>query len=497
MESLLLSFIIFLPAFIAIILMITTKDITSVRNIAFVTTVIVFVLVLKLYLEFEPSSGLQFVTNVSWIETYGINYYIGLDGFSLTILMLIALLIPTSYLLLWEGRTKSYWINMLLVQSGVTGALLSLDVVLFYFFWETMLLPIFLIIGIYGSENKVFSTIKVTIYTMFGSLLMFIAIMYLGVLHYNEFGFWSFAFDRFTQITQVSYEVKLLLFLAFVIAFAIKIPLFPFHTWIMSTYANAPTGGVFILSSIMAKLGIYAVVRFLIPIFPDIYVEYASWFVIISLFGLIYFGIAALMQDDIKRMFAYSSASHLSLIAAGVFSLNQYGINGGLYLVIAHAIATGGLFLLVGIINYRTKCRSIKDLGGIASKAPIFTFFFAIFLFANIGLPGTSGFTSELLIIIGIYKFSPMMGVVAATTVLIAATFMLWMFQRAILQKPENNLNLNKKMRDLKTKEIFGLIPWVILIFLMGIYPEPFIDKFEPAVLHYVNDILHMKGATQ
>ncbi|MEZ4694423.1 MAG: NADH-quinone oxidoreductase subunit M, partial [Aliarcobacter sp.] len=421
--------------------------------------------------------------------------YIGLDGFSLTILMMIAILIPSSYLLLWEGKTKGYWINMLLVQTGVTGTLLSLDVVLFYFFWEVMLLPVFLLIGLYGFGNKVFTTIKVTVYTMAGSLLMFIAILYLGVSYNNEFGHWSFAYDKLMTISTLDHNAKIWLFLAFLAAFAIKIPIFPLHTWIMETYKNAPTGAVFLLSSIMAKLGVYAIVRFMIPIFPDIYIEFSTWFVAVGLFGLIYFGIAALMQDDIKRMFAYSSASHLSFIAAGIFSLNSYGINGALYLIIAHAIATGALFLLVGLMQEQTGFKTIKDLGGIAKKAPIFTFIFAIMLFANVGLPGTNGFVSELLIIFGIYEFNKGLGYVAALTVIIGATYMLWMFQRAILQdRPEGSNEL--VMRDLKIKEIIGLIPWVILVFLMGFYPEVFINKFEPTVTHYLNDILQI-GATK
>jgi NADH-quinone oxidoreductase subunit M len=495
MSSDILSFIIFLPAVVAFGLMLTTRDINTIRNIAFLTTTVILGLVLKIYIEFEPSSGMQFVTNIPWIETYGINYYIGLDGFSLTILMMIAILIPTSYLLLWEGKTKGYWINMLLVQSGVTGTLLSLDVVLFYFFWEVMLLPVFLLIGLYGFGDKVFTTIKVTVYTMAGSLLMFIAILYLGVAYNNEFGHWSFAYDKLMTISTIDYNTKIWLFLAFLAAFAIKIPIFPLHTWIMETYKNAPTGAVFLLSSIMAKLGVYAIVRFMIPIFPDIYVEFSTWFVAIGLFGLIYFGIAALMQDDIKRMFAYSSASHLSFIAAGIFSLNSYGINGALYLIIAHAIATGALFLLVGLMQEQTGFKTIKDLGGIAKKAPIFTFIFAIMLFANIGLPGTNGFVSELLIIFGIYEFNKGLGYVAALTVIIGATYMLWMFQKAILQdRPEGSKEL--VMRDLKIKEIIGLIPWVILVFLMGFYPEIFINKFEPTVTHYLNDILQI-GATK
>jgi len=494
MSSDILSFIIFLPAVVAFGLMLTTRDVNTIRNIAFLTTTVILALVLKIYIEFEPSAGMQFVTNVPWISTYGINYYVGLDGFSLTILMMIAILIPTSYLLLWEGKTKGYWINMLLVQAGVTGTLLSLDVVLFYFFWEVMLLPVFLMIGLYGTGRKVFTTIKVTVYTMVGSLLMFIAILYLGVAYHAEFGSWSFAYNELMKITTIGYSAKVWLFLAFLTAFAIKIPIFPLHTWIMETYKNAPTGAVFLLSSIMAKLGVYAIVRFMIPIFPEIYIEFSVYFVSIGLFGLVYFGIAALMQDDIKRMFAYSSASHLSFIAAGIFSLNAYGINGALYLIIAHAIATGALFLLVGLLEEQTGYKTIKDLGGIAKQAPIFTFIFAIMLFANVGLPGTNGFVSELLIIFGIYEFNNILGYISATTVIIGASYMLWMFQRAILQdRPEGATVL--KMRDLKIKEIVGLAPWVFLVFLMGFYPDIFINKFEPTVTHYLNDILHIGAA--
>ncbi len=384
---------------------------------------------------------------------------------------------------------------MLLVQTGVTGTLLSLDVVLFYFFWEIMLLPVFLMIGQFGFGDKVFTTIKVTVYTMAGSLLMLVAILYLGVAYHSEFGVWSFAYDKLMQISILDYNTKVWLFLGFLVAFAIKIPLFPLHTWIMETYKNAPTGAVFLLSSIMAKLGVYAVLRFMIPLFPEVYIEFSTWFVIIGLFGLVYFGIAALMQDDIKRMFAYSSASHLSFIAAGIFSLNSYGINGALYLIIAHAIATGALFLLVGLMQEQTGFKTIKDLGGIAKKAPIFTFVFAVMLFANVGLPGTNGFVSELLIIFGVFNFNIYLGVIAALSVIIGASYMLWMFQRAILQdRPEGSAELN--MRDLKIKEIVGLVPWVVLVFIMGCYPEVFIDKFEPTVTHYLQDILQI-GATR
>lgn len=495
MSQAILSFIIFLPAVVAVGLMLTTKDVKTIRNIAFVTTTVVLALILKLFINFEETASMQFVTNIPWIESYGINYYLGIDGFSLTILMMIGILIPSSYLLLWEGKSKGYWINMLLVQTGVTGALLSLDIILFYLFWELMLIPIFLMIGMYGSGDKVATTIKVTVYTMAGSLLMLIAIMYLGAAYHNEFGIWSFAYDKLILITSIDASTKTWLFLAFLVAFAIKIPLFPLHTWIMATYKNAPTGAVFILSSIMAKLGIYAVIRFMIPLFPEVTIEYSAYLVSVGLFGLIYFGVAALMQNDIKRMFAYSSASHLSFIAAGVFSLNTYGINGALYLVMAHAIATGALFLLVGRIQEQTGFKKISELGGIAKKAPIFTFIFAVMLFANVGLPGTNGFVSELLIIFGIFKTNIYLGAIAALSVIIGASYMLWMFQRAILQdRPEGSAEL--PIIDLKVKEILALAPWVILVFVMGVYPDVFINKFEPTVTQYLQDILQF-GATK
>ncbi len=489
MSQVILSFIIFLPAVVALGLMLTTKEIKTVRNISFVTTTVVLALVLKLFIDYEANASMQFVVNIPWIESYGINYYLGLDGFSLTILMMIGILIPSAYLFLWEKENKAYFINMLLVQSGVTGALLSLDIILFYFFWELMLIPIFLMIGMYGSGEKVATTIKVTIYTMAGSLLMLIAIFYLGNAHFLEFGTWSFAYNDLTKITTIDASTKTWLFLAFLLAFAIKIPLFPVHTWIMATYKNAPTGAVFILSSIMAKLGAYALIRFLIPIFPEATVEYSNYLVFIGIFGMIYFGVAALTQNDIKRMFAYSSASHLSFIAAGIFTLTSYGLNGALYLIMAHAIATGALFLMVGNIYDQTGTKKINELGGIAKKAPILTFIFAIMLFSNVGLPGTSGFVSEFLIIFGVFEFNLYLGIFAALSVIIGASYMLWMFQRAILQdRKENQEEL--VIKDLKVKEIIAFIPFVVLIFVMGFYPDIFTKIYEPTVIEYLNNII-------
>ncbi len=482
-----LTYIIFTPMAMAFLLMISKADAKTTRNFAFLAGIIVLALSFKLFLDFQPVSYMQFIEYHPWIKSYGISYYVGIDGFSLVILILIAVLVPSGYLLLWEGRTKGYWISMLLIESGMLGSLFSLDLMLFYFFWETMVLPVFLIIGMFGHGEKVFSTLKFTIYTISGSLFMFIAILYLGVAFHNEFNVWSFQLIDLTKITILSPTEKFWLFWAFMLAFAIKIPLFPFHGWLLETYKNAPTGGVFLLSSFMAKLGVYGVIRFVMPLFPGLFKEYSSLFVWLGLFDLIYFGIAALMQDDLKKMFAYSSASHLGFIIVGIFALNEYAMLGTLFLIIAHAIATGGIFLLTGKLRTNIGTFQISKLGGIAKKAPLFTLFFAILLLSIVGLPGTNGFVAEFLIVIGSFKRDLGVGIVSATTVLVAAAFMFWMFQRAILQNTNNDTS---KMVDLTYYEVIGLIPLAAIIIIMGVYPELFTAKIEPTIFYYLHSIL-------
>lgn len=485
-----LSVIIFLPMIVAFAVLILPFDAKSTRNTAFGISLIIFGLALDIYGRFELNGAIQFQEHYDWIKNYGISYNVGLDGFSLIILMLIATLLPSAYLLLWQNaRSKSYWVSMLFIQSGVSGTLFSLDLFLFYFFWEAMLLPVFMIIGLFGSGNRVFSTLKVTIYTIMGSLFMFVSILYLGVAHYYEFGSWSFALADLVHITTIEPSHKLWLFFGFMLAFAIKIPLFPFHSWLLETYSNSPTGGVFLLSSIMAKLGVYALVRFMMPLFPELFVEFSFYFVALGIFGLVYFGIAAISQHNIKKMFAYSSASHLGLITAGIFALNVQGLMGSAFLIVAHAIATGGLFLLFGVMQRYLGIRSLDALGGIATKAPWFTLYFAIMLFCTVGIPGTNGFVAELLIVLGIFHYNPYLGVLAALTVLVAASYMFWLFQKAILVKSDNDIS---KMRDLTLNEIIGLFPWAVLIFAMGVYPDLFLYKIEPTLQHYLSDILHV-----
>lgn len=485
-----LSIIIFLPMVVALILLLTPISQNGTRNMAFIVSVIIFCLALFIYTNFQLTGTIQLREFHPWIKAYGINYSLGIDGFSLIVLMLIATLIPSAYLLLWNNnRPKNYWISMLFIQSGISGTLFSLDLILFYFFWEAMLLPVFMIIGLFGSGNRVYSTLKVTIYTIMGSLFMFVSILYLGVAFYYEFGSWSFELSDLVQITTISHGHRVLLFLGFMLAFSIKIPLFPFHTWLLETYSNSPTGGVFLLSSIMAKLGAYALVRFMIPLFPDIFVELSSVFVGLGIFGLVYFGIAAISQHNIKKMFAYSSASHLGFITAGIFSLNVHGMMGSAFLIVAHAMATGGLFLLVGVLERNLGIRSIDGMGGIATKAPLFTVFFGIMVLCTVGIPGTNGFVAELLIVLGLFKYNAFAGILSALTVLVAASYMFWLFQKAILSNSENDVSA---MVDLDWKEVLGLLPLSLLIIAMGIYPDLFLYKIEPTIQHYLIDILHV-----
>ncbi len=487
-----LTILIFFPIVVSIFTMISPVNSTTARNIALVTAGVLFLLSLKVYFEFVPTGNMQFTEFHMWIANYGIAYSLGIDGVSLIILMLIVTLMPVAYMVLWSGRTKGYWIAMMLIQSGILGSLFAQDLIVFYFFWETMLLPVFMIIGLYGTDDKVFSTLKVTIYTIMGSLFMLLAILYLGISFYDEFGRWSFGLTDLMKITTLSYNEQSWLFCAFMFAFAVKIPLFPFHTWLMKTYSNSPTGGVFLLSAIMAKLGVYGVMRFVLPLFPQLYIEYAPFFVGVGLFGLFYFGIVAIMQDDIKKMFAYSSASHLGFIVVGIFSLNTYGMMGSLFLIVAHALATGGLFLMAGMLQHYLGVKHISELGGIAKSSPIFTVFFCIFLLCIVGLPGTNGFISEFLIVLGLFEISIPLGMIGSATVLVAAGFMFWMFQRAILVDNENDTS---KMIDFNIRHVIAFTPLVFLIIAMGFYPDWFFNEIEPTVNHYLYDLLSIGGA--
>ena len=456
----------------------------AARAVGLAVSVLVVILGLKVFINFTGSGGLEFVEKTSWFAYVGINYSLGVDGISLLVLLAGACLFPMVYLLL-STKSRGFYANLLLVQGAMIGAIGAADMILFYIFWEVMLLPIFFMIGLFGGPNRLHATLKITLYTIAGSLLMLAAIVYVGVSYHAQTGIWSFDIAELSKLS-LSGRAATAAFIFFMIAFAIKIPLFPFHTWLPDAYTEAPTAATFVLSAVMAKIGVYAVIRFVLPIFAEDFIRFALILCYSGVIGMMYCGIAAIGQQDFKRMLAFSSASHMGVIALGVFCMNQQALTGTLYQIVAHATSTGVLFLLLGIIEERMETRTIGDLGGIAYKAPIFAVFFAVAMLASVGLPGTSGFIGEFLIILGAVRFDVMVGVLAGTTLIIGVCYMLWMFQRVFFEKSNTRTD---GFRDLTAIETLTILPIVLLILVMGIYPQPFLAKIAPAAAKQLTSV--------
>lgn len=480
-----LSIIIILPIITAMILFFVRIHINTIKIIYMIVTSMIAFLSLKLYINFKQISAIQFEENHSWISEYGINYHIGVDGVSLGIVMMNAILMPLVAIALYKLRDKrGYWINLLFVQGGIMGVALSLDLMLFYLFWEIMLLPIFLMIGLFGYGNKNFITMKFNIYTIFGSLMMLISILYIAVQYKIQFGVYTFELDELQNLILTPTQ-SILVFSGFMIAFAIKIPIFPFHTWLIDTYKSAPTGAVIVMSALMAKLGAYAIWRVLFTLLYETSHEVASYFIGIGLFGLIYFGISAINQTHLKSMFALSSASHLSLIVVGLFIYDVYGLIGSSYLIVAHAISSSALFLMAAMLYERTKTYDITSLGGIATVAPKFSLFFALFALSIVGVPMTAGFVAEVLIVLGAFHYNIYIGFMATTTILIAMLFMFKMLSQVLYGKTSK---ATENFEDLRRHELIALIPLALLVLAMGIFPNYFIKKIEPTAVSYTTE---------
>ncbi len=476
-----LSVMIFLPILAGLVMLFSPVSKGGARIAGFIVTVIILVLGVELFLGFSGQGTMEYVEQRSWIKSLGISYSLGIDGISLLVLFTCAVLFPIIFVV-FSTRTKGYYANLLIAQGAMIGAICSTDIVLFYIFWEIMLLPIFFMIGLYGGDKRLPATIKITIYTIAGSLLMLAALVYVGVSHHAQFGQWSFNIVDLSRL-DLSGGFAVLAFIMFMLAFAIKIPLFPFHTWLPDAYTEAPTSTTFVLSAIMAKIGVYAVIRFVVPVFEVEFTRFALLLSLSGVIGMMYCGLAAIAQKDIKRLLAFSSASHMGVIALGVFCMNVQALTGSLFQIVAHATSTGVLFLFVGLLEERMQTRRIEDLGGIAYRAPIFATFFAIAMLASVGLPGTSGFIGEFLIILGAVKFNVFIGVLAGTTLIIGVCYMLWMFQRVFFETANER---TEKFQDLSLVETLAFLPVILLIIFMGIYPQPFINKIEPAAQQQV-----------
>jgi NADH-quinone oxidoreductase subunit M len=492
MENQILTIVTFFPIIGAVLLLFVPRERhDSVKSIALIIAFITFLFSIWMYAMFEPvASGMQFEVNIPWISGFGINYHVGIDGISLLLIMLTTVLSVIVIISSWNSiktGVKGYYICMLFLQAGMTGVFVSLDLFLFYVFWETMLIPMYFIIGVWGGPRRIYAAIKFVLFTMFGSLLMLVALLYLFFMYHGYYGEYSFDIIKYYSMP-IPLGAQTYIFLAFALAFAIKIPLWPFHTWLPDAHVEAPTAGSVVLAGVLLKMGTYGFIRICLPMFPEATLQFVTLISILAIIGIIYGALVAMVQRDVKSLVAFSSVSHLGFVMLGMMALNLQGMEGSVIQMINHGISTGALFLIVGMLYERRHTRMIADFGGLAKSMPVFSAFFMIVALSSIGLPLTNGFVGEFLILLGVFKSNVVYAVFAASGVILAACYMLWMLQRVIFGKLNNPANEN--LKDLSPREILVLIPLIILIFFIGIYPKPLLDRMEPAVENIMN-IVH------
>ncbi|MFQ5804657.1 MAG: NADH-quinone oxidoreductase subunit M [Candidatus Methylomirabilales bacterium] len=479
----LLSLITYLPAVGALgLLVIPRQRENLIRGLALGISILTFLLSLRLYTEFELGvGGMQFVEEAEWIPSLGIGYKLGIDGISLFLVLLTTFLMPI-VILASKGivhRVKEYMVVMLLLATGMIGVFVALDLVLFYVFWEATLIPMYFLIGIWGGPRRVYATIKFVLFTMAGSLLMLVAIIALPLLHAQGGGAFTFDLTILMNI-EIRPAIQVWLFLAFALAFAIKVPLFPFHTWLPDAHVEAPTAGSVLLAGVLLKMGTYGFLRFALPLFPNATVTLLPLISGLALVGIIYGAWVAMVQPDLKSLVAYSSVSHLGFVVLGIFALNREGIAGSVLQMINHGLSTGALFLLVGMIYERRHTRMIADFGGLYRGIPLFGGIFVFVVLSSIGLPGLNGFVGEFLILLGTFRVHPVYGIVAVTGIIWAAWYMLAMLRRVLFGPVIHQENAG--LSDLTWNERAVLVPIIILIVWIGVYPAPFLRRMEASV---------------
>jgi NADH-quinone oxidoreductase subunit M len=463
---------------------------SSAKWTALLVTVVEFVLSLGLWWALDASRGtLQLVSNAPWIPDWGIAYRVGIDGISLVMVLLTTLLMPISVLGSWQYITKQergFYALMLTLLTGLVGVFIALDLFLFYVFFEVMLIPMYFIIGIWGGANRLYAAIKFFIYTMAGSLLMLVAIVALVWRVRAVTGYLTFSYDLLLNHAGAVGSLAPWLFAAFAIAFAIKVPIFPFHTWLPDAHVEAPTAGSVLLAAVMLKIGTYGFLRFAVPFFPEVALSptVSGIIVVLALIGIIYGALVAMVQPDIKKLVAYSSVSHLGFVMLGLWGGTLQSVQGSLMIMISHGFSTGALFLLVGMIYERRHTRLIADYGGIARVMPLFSLILTVVALSSIGLPGLNGFVGEFLVLLGSFGTYPLATVIATTGVIFAAAYLLWALQRMIfnrLDKPEN-----EGLTDLGRRELALMAPLLIGIVWLGLYPAPVLKRTESAARRYV-----------
>jgi NADH-quinone oxidoreductase subunit M len=461
----------------------------TARRVTLAVLVLEFVISIGLWWSLDTQSAdWQAVVDIPWIEVWGTRFTVGVDGLSVMMVLLTTLLMPLAILGGWTSvRTKvhAYHALMLVLTTGMLGVFVAKDLFLFYVMWEVMLVPMYFIIGIWGGERRIYASLKFFIYTMVGSLLMLVAVVYLGVQAGGPQGRPMFDYDAILALN-LTPTASFWLFGAFFLAFAVKVPMFPFHTWLPDAHVEAPTAGSVILAGILLKLGTYGFLRIALPFFPGVamYPWVRTAIIVLAVIGVIYGSLVALVQPDIKKLVAYSSVAHLGFVMLGIFALTVESVQGALMVMIGHGLSTGALFLLVGIIYERSHTRLIDDYGGIAKVVPLFATILTVVALSSIGLPGTNGFVGEFLVLIGAFRTYPMLTVVSATGVILAAAYLLWALQRMIYNPLDKQRNAG--LRDLNWRELGLLVPILIGIVWMGVYPKPVLDRMEASARKFV-----------
>jgi len=481
-----LSLIVFTPLLgVLLLLFVPGRAHRAIRWIALAAALGSLVSSLVL-LGYDPAgSEFQFREDLPWIEAFGMRYTIGVDGLSMVLVLLTTILSVVSIFYSWEPirrRVKEYYIAMLVLMTGMLGVFVALDLFLFYVFWEISLFPMYVIIGVWGGPRRIYATVKFVLYTLVGSLLMLVAILAVVIAHAAVGNPLTFSYEALRGFGYAD-SLQALAFIAFFLAFAIKVPMWPFHTWLPDAHVEAPTAGSIILAGVMLKLGGYGFLRFSLPLLPDAAVSFAPIVIGMAVVAILYGALVSMVQPDLKKLIAYSSVSHMGFVMLGAFVFNEQGLQGAVFQMISHGITTGALFLLVGIIYEQTHDRAIAHMGGLNARLPRYAAIFGLFTFASIGLPGLSGFIGEFLVVLGAFRFNGWVAAAAMLVVIISAVYMLWMFQRVFFTVPSDWMRASwDSLRDMNRNEWIALSPLIVLVVALGVFPGPVLDAIAAPV---------------
>ncbi|HOJ37044.1 MAG TPA: NADH-quinone oxidoreductase subunit M [Ignavibacteriales bacterium] len=502
MDSLVkISYLLLIPLLGSILLLFIDKTKEKlIKIISIVVSLIAFIYSLLFYFKFDSQAvKYQFVETYQWFSLLNISYLVALDGISLLLVLLTTFITPLALFSSWDSIKKDiklYNFFMLLLEFSMLGVFVSMDLFLFYIYWELMLIPMYFIIGIWGGDNRIYAAIKFFLYTMFGSLIMLVAIIWLGVKASEYIGYFT---TNYFMLQQVGYQIPLniqaFLFFAFLLSFAIKVPVFPLHTWLPDAHVQAPTAGSVILAGVLLKMGTYGILRFCLPLFPQSAIKYAPFIAILAVIGIIYGALVSIVQKDMKKLVAYSSVSHLGFVVLGIFAMTYTAVQGSVIQMINHGLSTGALFLLVGFIYDRTHTREIEKYGGIAKIVPVYSTILLIVSLSSIGVPGLNGFIGEFLILLGSFKSSIYnswwFAAISTTGIIFAAVYLLWMYQRVVLGEVKHE-NLFK-LTDLNARELVVIIPIVLFIVWIGVYPNTFLSLTEVSVKNIIDFTISFK----